>query len=374
MHQVGNQVWAFNSVVKELDVFVKLFDEIIWIGFDHSDTPLDGTLLEIKHSQVKPILVKRSGGKGFWAKLGILKYAPSYIYLIWKYSTGSDLVHTRGPSTPMFFALLLSWIIKNPKWWFKYANDWNDPAAALTWRIQKKLMVSNRSIIGTVNGNWPGTPAHIIPFENPCLDEATGDKKPSLIKEREKKSLLFVGRIELKKGFKLVLDAINSLPEKKVERVQIIGDGPDRALLLETIKKSKHRTKFEYLGACSKAEVFAAMQAADFLLLPTTASEGFPKVVAEAWYNGCIPIVSDVSSLPQYVKDGFNGFVWRIHGEESYGDVLVRAFNTPDKFINQIEKNGYDQCSIFTYGWFEKRISNEILQFRQSHRFSDFAG
>ena len=41
--------------------------------------------------------------------------------------------------------------------------------------------------------------------------------------------------------------------------------------------------------------------------MPTTASEGFPKVIAEAINFGCIPVVSNISAIGHYVKDNVNG-------------------------------------------------------------------
>ena len=38
-------------------------------------------------------------------------------------------------------------------------------------------------------------------------------------------------------------------------------------------------------------------------------SEGFPKVIAEAMNFGCIPIVSDISCIRQYIINGKNGFL-----------------------------------------------------------------
>ena len=46
----------------------------------------------------------------------------------------------------------------------------------------------------------------------------------------------------------------------------------------------------------------------DFIILPSK-SEGFPKVIGEAMNYGCIPIVSDVSCISQYIQNGVNGFL-----------------------------------------------------------------
>ena len=45
MFRTENKWYAFNSVVKELDVFVDLFDKITWIGFEEIGCSPDSTLL-----------------------------------------------------------------------------------------------------------------------------------------------------------------------------------------------------------------------------------------------------------------------------------------------------------------------------------------
>jgi glycosyltransferase involved in cell wall biosynthesis len=99
-----------------------------------------------------------------------------------------------------------------------------------------------------------------------------------------------------------------------------------------------------------------------FFLLPTTASEGFPKVVAEASCYGCIPIVSDTSSIPHYVKDGLNGFVWKIDGEVKFLDKLASAINHPSDTLEKIAKNGGELAEKFTLERYFNRLSTEIFK------------
>jgi hypothetical protein len=170
IQKIGSEYWGFNSVVKELDVFVKLFSEITWIGFDHSNLSPDLSLLPIKYKNVEVVLLPRSGGNTISGKFSIIRVALSYIYSIYKHSKNADLIHSRGPSSMMFFALVYSFFFKKSKWWFKYANNWNDNKSAFTWKLQKKLMLLNTASIGTINGRWPNQPTHILSFENPCID------------------------------------------------------------------------------------------------------------------------------------------------------------------------------------------------------------
>jgi glycosyltransferase involved in cell wall biosynthesis len=364
MFRAENKWYAFNSVVKELDVFVDLFDKITWIGFEEMGSSPDSTLLEIKYSQVKCVGLKKSGGNSFIAKFKLLFHLPIYLITIFWYSRSADIIHSRGPSSPMFCALILSFFQRKSRWWFKYANNWNDVNAAASWKLQRRLLIFNNKSIVTVNGIWNNMPSHILSFENPCLEDLinpySDDKNHAL---HEGCQLLFVGRLELKKGLLTVIEAVESNQRKTlIERIEILGDGNDKEFFLTRIRKSTVAQKFFCHGLCTKEEVLTRMMNSDFLLLPSVASEGFPKVLAEAWSTGCIPVVSDVSCVSQYAVDGVNSFVWRIGGIETYSDVLNRALNTEIEDLIDIRSAGREMCSYFTYSRYKQRIEQEIIQ------------
>ena len=63
-------------------------------------------------------------------------------------------------------------------------------------------------------------------------------------------------------------------------------------------------------GFVNRKRLFNIFSKSHFIVLPSQ-SEGFPKVIAEASNFGCIPIVSNVGSISQYIKDQENGFLWQ---------------------------------------------------------------
>ena len=362
MHLVNGEYFAFNSVVSELAVFVKLFETITWIGFDHSDESMDSTLLKMEYPQVKMILKPRSGGSSIKAKLNIVYHLFSYLKVIFQEARKANVVHSRGPTGPMFLALIVSFIYRKPIWWFKYANNWNDSHAPFFWSLQRKMMIKNTASFGTVNGSWPNMPKHILAFENPCLDVIPNEAE--LLKRKEfnpKLKLLFVGRIEDKKGYSLILESIKSIPKERLESLVFIGNGPDEQLLIEQISSHPYSDQLFYLGAQSKKAVFKAMLEAQFLLLPTSSSEGFPKVIAEAWCNGCVPIVMDISSIGQYVQDEVNGFICPTGDEITYAAMLKKILELDSARYFELVKSGLSQCHLFTYEHFEYRIKERIV-------------
>lgn len=362
IQRVGSAIYAFNSVVKELDVFVMLFEKITWIGYDYSDIDLDPSLMRIDYPQVQTILLKRSGGNKLIDKVKIIISLPYNSFKLIRHSVNADVIHSRGPSVPMLVALILSFIYRRPKWWFKYANNWNDSNSPFFWGLQKKLMIASSHSVGTVNGVWPDMPDHIKAFENPCLTKITElGKVISFKKIRRGWRIIFVGRIEEKKGYQKIFEVLDNIQSYLIESITVIGWGTEQEKLRQLILNHPEGNKVRYLGPQSNKEVFKHLLHSHFLLLPTVSSEGFPKVISEGFSMGCIPITSDTSSIGQYVKHGINGFIWNVKGELSYYEVCKTALSIDEVRYHQMLQSGISVAYLFTYSRYFSRIENDIL-------------
>ena len=354
----GNRYFGFNSVVLELEVFNKLFDQITWIAFDYSDLAKDKSLLEITESNIKLILLPRSGGKTIWSKLKIFFNIPLYLFNIINQVRRHKFIHVRGPSGPMFLAHIVSLLCFRKQWFFKYANNWNDSTPPVFWHLQKKFMIQQSWIKGMVNGQWPDMPPHLLALENPCIHGSElGDLNLSKF-DNNPKRLLFVGRIEFEKGILIFLESLSRVNLEKIDTISIVGMGKNIKYLNEFLSNNLLDVKIEYLGSQSKESVVNLMKLSHFLVLPTTASEGFPKVVAEAWSVGCLPISSNISSIGQYVKHHGNGFIWDYSRKIDFAEILNDALEFDSAKLSELVKNGFDESQKFTYVNYEKRLNS----------------
>lgn len=358
----GNQYYGFNSVVLELDVFKRLFNKITWIGFDYSDQSKDQSLLEIVGDNIEVILLPRSGGKTVWSKLKIFFNIPLYFFNILNQVRNNKFIHVRGPSGPMFLAHIISFIYSRKQWFFKYANNWNDANPPVFWHIQKKFMIQQSWIKGMVNGQWPDMPPHLMALENPCIKVSELDNLNLSKFDNIPKRLLFVGRIEFEKGILTFLESLSRVNLEKIDTISIVGMGKNIKYLNEFLANNLLEVKIEYLGSQSKESVVNLMKLSHFLVLPTTASEGFPKVVAEAWSVGCLPISSNISSIGQYVKHHANGFIWDYSRKIDFAEILNDALEFDSIELRELVKNGFDESQKFTYVNYEKRL-NSIFNF-----------
>ena len=110
---------------------------------------------------------------------------------------------------------------------------------------------------------------------------------------------LFVGRISVEKGVATLLRAWEDLDEP----LRIAGTGP----LYEGFRAGGTNPAVTFLGSCAKAEVFAAMSRAKFLVMPSLSYEGFPIVMVEAFAHGLPVICSRLGGMEEVVEDGVTG-------------------------------------------------------------------
>ena len=114
-------------------------------------------------------------------------------------------------------------------------------------------------------------------------------------------TLCFAGTLTENKGAGIILDALSKTKfRNEIKEVIFAGDGKERQRYEEMA--SRMDLKISFRGFLSRKELESIYGISHFILLPSE-SEGFPKVIAEAAAYGCIPIVSDVSSIGQYFND-----------------------------------------------------------------------
>src|SRR5690606_17780099 len=172
------------------------------------------------------------------------------------------------------------------------------------------LKSQNRTV--TINGYWPDQPKQCLSFENPCLTntELQSGKLCRISKVLPKrKSFCFVGRLDASKGIDVFIDSFKELSESYktlIDTVHIIGAGTYGDLYQKKIEASG--IQFIHHGILSRTALHHIYEDCHFIVLPSK-SEGFPKVISEALNYGCVPVVSNVSAIGQYIDDGVQGIL-----------------------------------------------------------------
>merc|ERR1719420_1556320 len=117
--------------------------------------------------------------------------------------------------------------------------------------------------------------------------------------------MVFVGRLDMQKGYDLLLEAlVEVLPELDMQ-VVIVGAGRQDLVEMTKAIQKKFPKKFYYAGWMGP-ERYALLAGSDYTLLPSR-WEPCGLVQMEAMRFGTLPIVAPTGGLKDTVEDGVNG-------------------------------------------------------------------
>ena len=179
-----------------------------------------------------------------------------------------------------------------------------------------------------VRGGLAETNIHIKPpfYVNP--------PSPLPWEERESK-VIFIGRLGTEKGVHVLLDAWrhwgNGAPQ-----LEIVGDGPERAGLQKSVNGNGIGIgdKISFLGQLPFLEVQKRLRLARLLVLPSLCFEGFPMAIIEAFSLGVPVAASDIGPLPNIVKNGQSGILYKPGDALSFYHTMKEIWDRSDRLCS----------------------------------------
>ncbi|UKM63663.1 glycosyltransferase [Flavobacteriaceae bacterium GSB9] len=358
------QLVGFGATVTEINGLLEVFDKIVHVAVLYDQAP-PLSALPYRSKAIRLVALPRVGGKSISDKLKVMWNAPKILSIIHNSLKGSTHFQFRAPTGMGVYVIPYLVFFSSKKGWFKYAGNWKQKHAPLAYQFQRWVLKQQHRKV-TINGNWPNQPKHCLSFENPCLtnEELATGKITRNTKDVStgKRTLCFVGRMEAAKGIELLIESLlslNPLDKDLIDTIHFIGQG-------EGIDNYKQRLaesgmSFTFHGTLPRNSVHHIYKSSHFLILPSQ-SEGFPKVVSEALNYGCVPVVSNVSAIGQYITHGKQGVL--------LNRLTTRNLTQRLQFCLQMDANQFKACihqpepfyEQFTYAHYNNRIFNEVLK------------
>jgi colanic acid/amylovoran biosynthesis glycosyltransferase len=145
--------------------------------------------------------------------------------------------------------------------------------------------------------------------------------------------IISVGRLIEKKGFRDLLQACALLARRKVDFVcQIVGSGELEAELRLEIIRLELQDRVELLGPRPQSEVIQLVQQAAVMAAPCVVGsdgnrDGLPTVLLEAMALGTPSVSTDVTGIPEVVKDDETGLMVPQHNPLALSNALQRLLS-----------------------------------------------
>jgi glycosyltransferase involved in cell wall biosynthesis len=169
----------------------------------------------------------------------------------------------------------------------------------------------NRGFLAAFGGDRT-TPVHVVRYG---IDLGAYRFRPRAPRERGPVRALCVASLKDYKGHAVLLEAL-AAHGRELERVQLdlVGDGPLRELLEQSVRDLGLQDRVRFLGAMPEPEVTALLDRAELFVLPSViapdgTTEGLPNALIEALAAGVPVVTTRVSGVPELVQDGQTGLL-----------------------------------------------------------------
>jgi glycosyltransferase involved in cell wall biosynthesis len=159
----------------------------------------------------------------------------------------------------------------------------------------------------------------------------------------------FVGRVSAEKGIDTLIAAARLIDSP----IRVAGDCSGTRDALQNCPGNVH-----YVGFVKGQELEHLYQNARCLMLPSKCIEVNPLVVAEAMSYGLPVIASEVGGIPEMVKDGETGFLFRAGDHIQLAEKMKLVWQNP-QLARQLGQAGRDKATreYSEAGYFERLMA-----------------
>lgn len=141
--------------------------------------------------------------------------------------------------------------------------------------------------------------------------------------------ILSIGRAVAKKGYQALLEALAALPQTLHWQMTHIGGGALLTTHQQHAKTLGLADKIHWLGAQSQSVVIHHYCHSEFFVLNCCIAadgdrDGLPNVIVEAQSQGLAVVSTNLSGIPELIKDGVNGLLVEANDQHALSDALRR--------------------------------------------------
>ena len=356
-----NQYFAYAPYVYEMNIWAKHVTELILVApiVNAIKTPVDNSYV---HPKITFVIIETFDVLSFKNFLSSIFKIPKIIWQIYKAMRSADHIHLRCPGNIGLLGCLVQITFPSKPKTAKYAGNW-DPKSKQPWSYKlQKWILSNtfltRNMQVLVYGEWEGSTGNIKPFFTATYAES--DKK--VIRKRDVKdpiNFVFVGALVVGKNALYAIQLVKGLVQNGYKvSLTLFGDGKERKQLEQYCIENNLDNIIVFNGNQNKETIQKAYQDSHFIILPSK-SEGWPKVVAEGMFWGCIPIATKVSCVPYMLDHGNRGVLLEMNLEK---DILqIETVLNNQKRYDDMQNKGVNWSREYTTDAFEIEIKKLLL-------------
>lgn len=359
--KVNEQLYAYGPYIREMNLWTQHFDSVQVVA------PISNEAISKIHLPYldSTITVKKIPAISLQGAVKILRawaLLPLITYRIFNTMRKADHIHLRCPGNIGLIGCVVQVFFPRKTKTAKYAGNW-DAKAKQPWsyRLQKWILSNTfwtKNMQVLVYGSWPNQSKNVKAFFTATYSE---EKQKQFVSKifQPPFHFLFVGSLSHGKRPLYAMQLIKEIRAQGFDvSLDVYGEGAERESLEAFIKNNSLESVITLHGNQTAEIVEQAYKSSHFLVLPSK-SEGWPKVVAEAMFWKCIPLVTKVSCVPWMLDYGKRGGLLSMDISEDINTIKKMLEN--NESINKTALAGQIWSQEYTLDKFESEIKKLVL-------------
>ncbi len=148
-------------------------------------------------------------------------------------------------------------------------------------------------------------------------------------------TLLFLGRLNRKKGVLVLLEIIEKLADRENIRYIIVGKGPLEKKMMSSIEQVGMGKRVDYINETN--DVVSYFSKSDLFILPTFL-EGLSNSVMESMAAGVPVVTTDIPSNKELITNGVEGFLVPVNNSSAFVEKIDFILNNRSIIPEIVEK------------------------------------
>lgn len=224
------------------------------------------------------------------------------------------------------------------------------PALRRIWkRLAVRVAVSHAAAEFVTRPMGEG-PVRVVP--NGADVELFASAHPAELPEGRR--ILFVNRLDPRKGFRVMVQAFRQLASERPDVVLVVaGDGPERPRVNEL--PASARKRLVMLGNVAHEDLPPYHAAAELFCAPATGRESFGIVLVEAMAAGLPIVATDIPGYREVVRDDIEGVLVPPHDADALADAIDHLLDDAD-LAKRLAGSGRQRAQRYSWDTVAKEI------------------
>jgi phosphatidylinositol alpha-mannosyltransferase len=224
------------------------------------------------------------------------------------------------------------------------------PALRRVWRRLDVRLAVSEAAASFVESRFRGDSVRIV--SNGADVELFEGATPAALPEGRR--ILFVNRLDRRKGFPVMVDAFRRLAAERPEVILVVaGDGRDRGVVRDLPIDIRARTVM--LGTVPHHDLPPYHAACHVFCAPATGQESFGIVLVEAMAAGLPVVASNIPGYREVVRDGVDGVLVPPRDPEALAGAMRRILDHPEE-AERLAEAGRRRAA--RYSW--ERVARDV--------------